>query len=55
MAKVKDFFNDETSSELRSHAMTAALVATFCVTTFIALNGGLTATLQHLKQIIWGS
>jgi Flp pilus assembly pilin Flp len=55
MAKVKNFFNDETGSELGRHAVTAALVAVFCVTTFIALNGGLTATLQNLKEIIWGS
>jgi len=54
LAKVKNFFNDETGSELRSHAVTAALVAMFCITTLIALNGGLAATLQYLKEIILG-
>ena len=55
MAKVKNFFNEETGSELSQHAVTAALVATFCLTTFIALNGGFSATLLNLKEIIFGS
>jgi Flp pilus assembly pilin Flp len=55
MAKIKNFFNDETGSELSQHAVTAALVVTFCITTFIALNGGLAAALQNLKEIILGS
>ena len=55
MAKIKNFYHDQTGSELSQHAVTAALVATFCIATFIALNGGLTATLLNLKAIILGS
>jgi Flp pilus assembly pilin Flp len=55
MAKVKNFFNDETGSELGQHAVTAALVATFCITTVFALSGGLTSALQNLKEIILGN
>ncbi len=55
MTRIKNFFlKDETGLALSQSAMTTALIATFCVTTFIALSGGLGAALQNLKDIVLG-
>ena len=54
MARIRNFFNDETGSEMSQHATTAALAVTFCIVTFIALSGGYAAALQSLREIVLG-
>lgn len=53
MNKIKNFFlNDETGLELSEYAVAAALIAVACVAAFTALNGGITATINDLKDKI---
>lgn len=55
MNTIKSFFlNDETGLELSEYAVAAALIAVACVAAFTALNGGITATINGLKDAIAG-
>jgi len=53
MNRIKNFFlNDETGLELSEYAVAAALIAIACVAAFTALNGGITTTINNLKNTI---
>ena len=53
MKKIMNFFlDDETGLELSEYAVAAALIAIACVAAFTALNGGISATINSLKDAI---